>query len=207
MNVTLKLTSPASVRIVWMLTAAIFLGPGVGLVWWPASQTITGLKAQAKSLYDEANQNEADVRHADQLRSLAESISNDVHALSGQGSESAMTAATLSLLNREAHVFAVDVLSIVPAPSSAPVQASRASVDNRLQGVPIEVDVRARFRDVLAFVSDLPRHNVLIDLHDVNLADEGDRSATPVLRVKIHATIFRYRGTAEEEAQHASGTF
>jgi Tfp pilus assembly protein PilO len=208
MKVGVVLTTSAGVRIIWMLGAAIFLGVGVGLVWWPTSQTISVLKSQAKSLYDEANQNEADVRHAAELHSLAKRVSDDVRLLSGQGSQSAVTAATLSLLNREARAFGIDVRSIVPAPAPSPTPLARGQTtsNSALDGNPVEIDIRGRFRDVLAFVADLPRHNVLIDVSDVNLADEGDRSVKPVLSAKIHAIVFRYRGIAEEETQHASGT-
>jgi Tfp pilus assembly protein PilO len=203
-----KPTMSAGIRIIWMLGAAIFLGVGLGLVWWPTSQTIAAIKSQAKNLYDEANENEADVRHAAELRSLAKRVSADVHLLSGQGSQSAVTAATLSLLNREARVFGVDVRSIVPAPASSPTppaQGQSTSISS-LAGAPVEIDVRGRFRNVLAFVADLPRHNVLIAVSDLSLADEGDPSIKPVLSAKLHATVYRYRGIAEEEAQHASGT-
>ncbi len=208
MKVAGRLSMSDGVRIIWILAVAIFLGVGVGVVWWPTSQTIAALKTQAKSLYDEANQNEADVRHSSEMHSLARRVSEDVRELSGQGSQSAVTAAMLSLLNREAHAFNIDIRTIVPVSPSSPVPSTqaRAISDSSLAGTPIEIDLRGRFKDVLGFVSDLPRHNVLIDVNDLNLADEGDRSASPVLSAKIHATLFRYRGIAEEETLHASGT-
>ena len=196
------------IRLIWLLGAAVFLGVGVGLVWWPTAQTIAALKSQAKSLYDEANQNEADVRHAAELRSLAVRVSDDVRQLSGQGSQSEVTAATLSLLNREARVFGIDVRSIVPATATSPAPPAQGqnTLSSSLAGTALEVDVRGRFRDVLAFVADLPRHNVLISVSDVNLTAEGERPVKPILNAKINAIVFRYRGIAEEEAQHATGT-
>jgi Tfp pilus assembly protein PilO len=197
------------VRITWMLTALVFFGLGLGLVWWPISQTIDAAKAQARSLYDEANQNESDVQHAAQLRAVAKRVSDDVRKLSGQGSQSAVTAATLALLYRESRAHGIDVRSIIPAPIASPGGAPGAIVappgDSALIGNPIEIDVRGRFRDILGFISDLPRHNVLIDVNDITLADRGDHSAKPVLGAAIHATIYRYQGIAERETQHASG--
>ncbi|MGB6986448.1 MAG: type 4a pilus biogenesis protein PilO [Candidatus Aquilonibacter sp.] len=197
----------SGVRITWMITAAIFLGIGLGLVWWPASQTIAAVKEQAKSLYDEANQNEADVQRAEQLRAVAKRVSDDVRQLSGQASSSAVTAATLTLLNRESRVHAIDIRSIVPAPvaSASAAPAAARPADSALLGTAIEIDVRGGFRDVLAFISDLPRHNVLIDVNDINLVDRGDHSSKPALGVTIHATVFRYKGIIEGEIRHASG--
>jgi Tfp pilus assembly protein PilO len=88
----------------------------------------------------------------------------------------------------------------VPAQSAtSPSDESRV-----LAGVPIEIDARGQFRDLLAFVSDIPRHDVLIALSDVTLDDSDDRSLKPQLNAKIHATVFRYHGVAEEETPHAS---
>ncbi len=202
------MTMASGVRIVWILTAAVFFGLGLGTVWWPASQTIATIKAQAKSLYDEANQNEADVARAVQLRAIQKRVSDDVRKLSGQGSQSAVTAATLALLNRESRTHGIDVRSIVPASGStvSPSPAAARPADSALAGTAIEIEVRGRFRDLLAFVSDLPRHDVLIDVSDINLVDRGDHSFKPVLGATIHATVFRYLGLAERETQHASGT-
>jgi len=192
------LTIVSAIRIIWMVSITIFVGGGVGIVWWPSSQTIAATQLQAKVLYDEANVNEAEVRHAAELQALTDRMADDVRALSGQASPSAATAATLALLNREARVFAIDVRSIVPttAPTPAPSTA--------LVGTPIEIDVGGHFRNLLAMVSDLPRHNVLIEVNDVSLDDDGDRSLRPVLSAKIHATVFRYHANTEEEMGYAS---
>lgn len=209
MKLTEPLTIASGVRITWMLTALLFFGLGMGLVWWPTSQAIDSIKAQARSLYDEANQNESDVQHAIRLRRVAKRVLDDVRKLSGQGSQSAVTAATLALLYRESRANGVDVRSIVPAPavSQSTTQGTGAAqpADGALVGSPIEIDVRGRFRDILAFVSDLPRQNVLVEVRDINLADRGDHSAKPVLGATIHATIYRYQGIAERKVQHGSG--
>jgi Tfp pilus assembly protein PilO len=213
----MKFTEPSTlasgVRIVWMLTATIFFGLGLGMVWWPTLQTIGAIEAQAKTLYDEANQNESEIQRAAQLHAMAKRVADDVHQLSGQGSASAITAATLTLLNRESRSYGIDVQSIVPAPASSLSQApaSRGPQTSQpaydaLVGTPMEIDVRAHFRDLLAFISDLPRHNVLIDITDVSLVGSGDRSPKPVLGAKIQATIYRYQGAAEEEKANDSGS-
>jgi Tfp pilus assembly protein PilO len=200
MKLSNGLSIRAGVRIAWMLTATVFLGGGIGMVWWPASQTIAAIQSQAKTLYDEASENDAEVRRAAELRALGKQVAEDVRALSGQGSQSAVTATILGLLSREARVFKIDVRSIVPAPSTTPPR----NEDRVLAGAPIEIDARGQFRDLLAFVSDLPRHNVLIDLSDITLDDSDDRSLKPQVNAKIHATVFRYHGLAEEETPHAS---
>ncbi|HUA09828.1 MAG TPA: type 4a pilus biogenesis protein PilO [Candidatus Acidoferrales bacterium] len=197
------MTIAAYVRIVWLLTGAVFFGLGVGVVWWPNAQTIAAVSAQSRALYDEANQNEAEVRHAAQLRAVARQIAGDVRSLSGEGSQSAAMAATLALLGREGRAFSVDVRSILPAPEAS-AMPSPGPAERALAGTPLEIDVRGSFRDILAFVSDLPRHDALIEVHELSLSDRGDRSPKHILGASIYATVFRYGDGAERETQHAS---
>jgi Tfp pilus assembly protein PilO len=203
---TESLSLASGVRITWMLTVTVFFGIGFGIVWWPSTRTITTVKEQAKSLYDEANENESDVQHAAQLGAIAKRVADDVHQLSGQRSQSAVIEATLTLLSSESHAHAVDIRSIVPGPvaSASPVPASASPAYGALVGTAIEIDVRGRFRNILAFISDLPRHNVLIEVSDISLVDGGDHSPKPTLGATIRATVFRYKGLTEGESQHVS---
>ncbi|HTU68799.1 MAG TPA: type 4a pilus biogenesis protein PilO [Candidatus Baltobacteraceae bacterium] len=190
----------AGVRMTWILAASLFFGVGFALIWWPTSQDIAALEAQAKTLYDQADQNEAAVRHAVELRSLAKRVSQDVRLLSGQESRSATLAATVRLLGAEGRVFAVDVRSIVPEPAPSASPVAKQSVSNEtLTGVPIEIDVRGRFRDLLHFIGDLPRHDVLIEVESASFADAGDASPKPLLNARIRATMFRYSGSIPKE--------
>lgn len=200
MTIGRGLTMASAVRVVWMVSAALFVGGGVGIVWWPSSQTIASMQSQARTLYDQANANDVEVRHAAELRALAKRMADDVRALSGEDSQSATTAAALALLSHESRAFTVDVRSFVPATAATPAPGTS------LVGTPVEIDVRGGFRNLLALVSDLPRHNVLIDVNDVSLDDNGNRSATPVLSAKIHATIFRYHAKTGEEMEYDPGT-
>ena len=189
-----KIDGPATIRIVWLLTAAVIFGIGIGLVWWPSSQAINALRAQAKSAYDEADQNDAEVRHAAELQAVERRVAEDVAHLSGRTSHSAVLAATLQLLYGEGRAFHVDVRSIVPAPAPSSTPIAEASSRGTLTGTPIEIDARGRFRDLLHFVADLPRHDVLVAIDNANLAGGGDRSAEPILNARINATVYRYHG-------------
>jgi len=191
MTIGRGLTMASAVRVVWMVSAALFVGGGVGIVWWPSSQTIASMQSQARTLYDQANANDVEVRHAAELRALAKRMADDVRALSGEDSQSATTAAALALLSHESRAFTVDVRSFVPATAATPAPGTS------LVGTPVEIDVRGGFRNLLALVS---------DLNDVSLDDNGNRSATPVLSAKIHATIFRYHAKTGEEMEYDPGT-
>ncbi len=192
-------------RITWLLTALMLFGVGIGLVWWPASRTVADLRAQAKSAYDEANQNESDVRHAGQLHAVAAEISRDVGRLAPQDSRSAVMASTLRLLYATSRKLRIEVGAIVPrpVPTTAPLkQADYADVE-ALTGTDLEIDLRGSFRNLLAFADDLPRHDVLIEVRDLNIsqADVSNRSR-PVLSAKLDATVFQCRCIARMEALH-----
>jgi hypothetical protein len=189
-----KMDVTAWVRVIWVLTAAIFFGIGIGAVWWPSAQAIASVRAQAKGAYDEANQNESEIRHAAQLRAVAERVSRDVSRLAGQDSESATTAMTLRILNAQSRKFGVEIGAIVPRSEAAPDAPNPGAVNNRLTGTEVEIDLRGRFRNVLSFVSDLPRHEVLIRINSVDVLQvDASRPDRPVLTVKMAATLFRCR--------------
>ena len=179
-------------RVLWLLAAFVALGVGIGCVWWPASQELSQHHSRALELYDEANAIDAATRRAGQLRAAQGRISSDLAALSGVRSPGAVTAALLRLLHDESKHQAVDIREVSPDDAahstSSPAGAVRAD-----PLVPSDVAISARgpFRNVVALVADLPRHDVLIDVHDVQLtATESDR-VPPLLDVTLHATIYR----------------
>lgn len=194
------LTLPAAARLIWLLAGAMLLGVGVGLVWMPSSQAIAQVQAQAKDLYDRASRNDAEARESARLEAAAKHIAADVDSLSGQASPTAATARALALLNRDARLFGVAIHAIAPAPQASPAPFAG------LRGMPLEIDARGSFRALLAFAADLPRHDVLIEIDDLNLAATPSRSRSPVLEAKIEATIYRYNPAPETEVTHAPGT-
>jgi Tfp pilus assembly protein PilO len=201
-----KIDIADAARMIWIATAAVFLGVGVGVVWWPASQNIAQLKGQAQHLYEQAEENQTDVRHAAQLRAVAKRVVQDVQALSGETSSSAVMATTIKLLGAESSRFKIDVQSIVPEPSSGSQtpMPDRSLASEALEGMPIELGLHGSFRQLLALISDLPRHDVLIDVQDVDLLADDD-SNSPLLNAKLHAIVYRYYDVAKTEVQNVSG--
>jgi Tfp pilus assembly protein PilO len=194
------MTLPAAARLLWLLAAAILLGVGVGLIWLPSSQAIAQLETQAKELYERADQNEAEVRDAAHLRAAAQRIDDDVHSLSGQASASAAMARALTLLEGDARTYGIEIRSVAPAPHAPPAPSAG------LSGTPLEIDAHGSFRALLAFAADLPRHDALIEVDDVDLAAAPTRSPAPALDAKIDATIYRYHPASDPEVTHAPGT-
>lgn len=182
----------AAVRITWLLAAFTIVGVGVGLVWWPASQRTDELRARAREMYEEANRFDAEIHQAARLREIKARVLRDVSKLAGQSSRSAATATSLALLNDEARRFSIQIRSITPQPGSAsglpsPPPRGRKNLD----GYDIAIVVHGGFRDIVSFVADLPRHNVLVSLNDVTMTLDGKATMRPILNATVNATVYR----------------
>lgn len=182
------------VRVCWLFAAFIVGGLGVGIIWWPASRELAERHAHALELYDEANSIDAATRRASQLRAVQTRIASDLAQLGGVRSSGSVTAAVLRLLHDESKREAVQIREVAPdvamqpAPSTAAASSAR---DDVLSGSDVAISVRAPFRNIVALVADLPRHDVLIDIHDIQLTVIGAERKPPVLDVTLHSTIYR----------------
>lgn len=186
----------AAVRLVWLLTFVVFAGVGVGLVWWPSAQTVDADRSAAALYYDEANRNEDEVRHAEQLRKLQERIAGDLRTIMPAGSTSAETSELLRLLSEESKSYDVTVKTVVPGAKPVP--------RGPFETLPLEITLSGRFASVLHVVSDLTRRELLLEMNDVNISSPEGHDAG--LAVVLHATLYRFRGRLPSgEADAASG--
>lgn len=191
------LSSAAAVRIVWLAVAFIIFGIGFGLIWWPQSQNIDQVRSHARDLYEEANQNDAIVLRATDLRAAETRIQDDLLALGGPRSAGAVTAATLRLFNDEAKRLDVEVRSLAPAPTTK----SAASGNRSLSGNDMTIGVRGPFRNVVNLIADLPRHDVLVEIHSAQIISSDTMQKSPTLDVTLDTTIYRVR-TREMESRN-----
>ncbi len=179
-------------RVLWLLAAFMVLAVGVGCISWPGSQELSQRHAHALELYDEANAIDAATRRAAQLRAAQARIASDLTALGGVRSAGGVTAALLRLLHDESNRQAVDIREVAPDTTTHGSDSAAAAIRaNALLPSDVAISVRGPFRNIVALVADLPRHDVLIDVRDIHLsATESDR-VPPVLDVTLHATIYR----------------
>ncbi|HVA28116.1 MAG TPA: hypothetical protein VNF68_08045 [Candidatus Baltobacteraceae bacterium] len=194
-------------RIVWWLAGLVFVGGGIGWVWWPASTQIAAVRESAQELYDEANADEADVRRAATLRSARARIAADVGALAGQTSSGAATAAALRLLSAQSKQFGVELRSVTPQEVQPTMHAPTPRLArDTLIPMDIAVGLRGNFRNVVKLLSDLPRHEALLALRDVSLQATGALHAGgPTLDVTVHAILYRIGDKATTEGTYAAG--
>lgn len=187
-------------RLLWCAAVAVAVA-GYALVVQPGELRVRAAELHARALYDEANVDDAKIRQASHLRVIQRRIEADVRTLSGQRSEGAITASALHMLSEEGRRFHVELVSVVPDPAVSPKSP------DHLPTVPWTIGVRGEFRDVIRFISDIPRHDALVDVHDVDLtARPSAKSTSPALDVTIHALVYRVPALAFEEIPHASAT-
>ncbi len=191
------------IRVLW-LVASLCACATYGFIVRPSEQSITEITRQARVLYDEANEDDAKVRRSATLAIVQARVNADVRMLSGQGSGSAATAATLRRAADEAKRFHVEIRSLTPETSAPPALGAVAASDDSLDGEDWTLGVRADFHDVVAFLADLPRHDVLIDVHDVDLkSPSAGESSAPVLDGTVHVTVLRLHSNLAEDGYAA----
>ena len=184
------------VRVTWLAVVFVVGGIGIGCIWWPASQEISQRHTHALDLYDEANTIDAAVRRASQLRSAQSRITSDLAALGGVRSPGAVTAALLQLLHEESKRQEVEIREV------APDAGARATLSHQPPGPPspkaevlapadVSIAVRGPFRNIVSLVAELPRHDVLVDIHDIQLSSTESTNTSPVLDATLHTTVYR----------------
>jgi hypothetical protein len=186
-------------RVLWMLV--IFVAAcGYGLVYQPAERTARESARDAQELYREAVADESVVQRAARLRVVQARLDNDIARLGGEGSSGAVTAAALRVFGDDSRRFDLDVRNIAPVDAGA-APATR----DPLIAMPVTLGVRGRFRNLIALLSDLPRHEVLIGVDDVAFTAH-ENNLTPLLDATVHLTIYRLEHVHDTEGPHVAGT-
>ena len=193
-----SLDNAALVRLTWLGTAFVVLGLGLGAVWWPSSQTIEQVRGHAREMYEEANNNDALVRRASELRAAQSRVRADLELLGGVGSAGVVTAAALRLLGYEAQQRGVEIRSILPSSTSA-------TSSGPFVGTDVAIGVRGPFRNIVSLIADLPRHDVLIEVHDAELVSSDQSQKLPALDVTLHTTFYRLTFSNSAKASNSSG--
>lgn len=189
-----------AVRSLWLLVVLMLLG-GYGLIVQPGEQAINAMELRARTLYDEANENESKIRRSSQLEQVRRRVQWDLRKLSGQAAPAATTAVLLRLLNDDAKRFNLEIRAVTPDRNTAPSVTS--SLD--FSETDWSIGLRGRFRDVVAFVTDLPKHNALLYLRDVELTSTSNEpAAAPWLNVTLHAQLYHLAALSFLEDTHGT---
>lgn len=177
------------VRLVWLAVLVLICG-GYGVIWQPNQAALTRIRERAHDLYERANRNEQIVRRSERLRAVETRVRHDLARLEGQTTSGRVTASALQLLDFESKSYAVDVRSVVP---DGGAETSETIGSSRLVGRNVAFELRGRFRNLIAFLTDVPRHGVLLEIRGAQLAtqESGHDAPVPMLRASVQTTLYR----------------
>ena len=184
------------VHTIW-LTCALVWGVGIACVWLPSSAELSNTRAHASELYEEANQNDADVRRGAELVASRARVLQDIASLRGQFNGATATAAALTLIAERARRDGIEVRSLLPQDSPTPMAL--------LSKTEIALAIRGHFRNLIAFTSNLPRHDALIGVTGIAInAGTASKADPSVLDATLHLALYRIDDPVAKESTHAS---
>jgi hypothetical protein len=111
------------------------------------------------------------------------------------------------LAHNEAKTLGVEIREIAPSTSANPALAAGARTSAKkaepLEGNDVAIGLRGPFRNIVSLLADLPRHDVLLEIHDVELTSVNSTNKIPVLNATVHSTIYRLVAMPLMEEAHA----
>ncbi|MDE2482413.1 MAG: hypothetical protein KGN02_09515 [bacterium] len=176
----------ALARAVWLCTAVMFFGIGVGGIWVPGSARVAALRDRARSLDDAAARNDAIVRRSRALERIRSQVAADARRLAGRASSGALIAAALGTIAARARGAGVRLTSFDP---DAQTSASN-SIAAGPTPYPFEIGLRGDYRSILTFTRELTLDRVLIEVTRAELkVRDARRAGAPELDATLHVAI------------------
>jgi Tfp pilus assembly protein PilO len=143
----------------------------------PAQARLRQVAFQAHELYDLANRNERMLANYRALEAARARVRRDLRMLAGESGEDKATLSSLRLLQREAKTYRTSVLGLEPETSATKIAGESS----------LRITLLGSYRDVLALVADVTRHDALVEIESVRL--EAAREAKGVT-ASVTATLF-----------------
>lgn len=185
----------AQVRTGWLSLALAAL-LGFAAVVAPAERRLAAIQSHAAQLGDLASQNEAAAARIGSLEATRARVRSDVRRLAGTGNSGKIAVVLLKVLQGEASRNHLTISSIAPASDAA--SARPASQE---EGVAISL--QGRYRDAMAAIADLPRHDVLVEVRGVSLVRVASQQPFPYVDATIQAALYRGIQELTKEETHA----
>lgn len=191
------------VRALWLLVAAILIA-GSLYVHNRYQTAIAYSYDRSEVLYRDTVADNRIIAQAVVLTRLKRRAQADLVRVAHETTLSASTANLLSTLHASAARFSTRITAVQPGETTVS-EASQGLP--ALQGSPLTIRLRGRFRDTLRFVEDLSHHSTLISVLDTGMSlahDAGTDTSQPLLDATVHATLYRLRLPEEREASLAA---
>jgi len=183
-------------KLLWISAVFAFVA-GYYAVDRHFEHAINSAAAQTEELYRKTVSNERIIRQSRRLESIQAAVERDLAVYKAQN-YAGSTESLLQILQNDGERFGITVVAIEPAQAA---QKGQEPVDG-LSGLSVTIRARGGFGALLLFVQDLPRQRVLLGITNTELRRASIQSPdAQSLEATIHATLFTFRATSEE--QHA----
>lgn len=186
----MKRTPKNDAQVAFFAAAFIFAGGLLGALEHYEPQ-IAGSHERAEELYRKAAANDRIAAQTGPLQRARAGALADLARISKQSDAALSTADFIGAVQAGARRFGVTVAAVEPQIGPA------GPVRDTLQQAPVSIRLRGHFKPLLYFVSDLPEHELLVDVSDVQLTVAPVKQKTrlsPLLDAVVHATLFRLNG-------------
>lgn len=197
-------------RALWLLSVLV-LAAAYYFIDAHYQRRIAASREATASLYSRTVANRRIVAQARRLSAMQRKIDGDLRQLYGKRDENSISS-LLKLLQRTGTHYGVIVTAVEPqkgnaGPSRGALAASQSTPetfpDRALIGQDIVIRVRGRFRPLLRFVEDLPRHDTIVAVSQTQVQVAGDTPKAsanePSLEAVIRGTLYTFRQSAEDD--------
>jgi Tfp pilus assembly protein PilO len=191
-------TAAGQLRIAWLVVALLAV-LGFASIVVPAQRRIAAIEERAAALADLAARNEALLARLDSLEQTRTRVRRDLERLSGKIGTGRTTVAVLHVLEDEAGRNRLTITGI--APDGEEPSAPRAQHEED-----VAVSLRGRYRDVMAAIADVSRHDALVEVQSVALTRVDTRQLFPSVDATVRVALYPDVKDLVKEETHAQTT-
>jgi Tfp pilus assembly protein PilO len=188
-------TAAGQVRIAWLLVA-LAAALGFASIVLPAQRRVAAIEERAAGLADLAARNEALLARLDSLEQTRTRVRRDLERLSGKMGTGRTTVAVLHVLEDEAGRNHLTITGIAPAGEEPSAPRLQREED-------VAVSLRGRYRDVMAAIADVSRHDALVEVQSVALTRVDTRQLFPSVDATVRVALYPDVKALVKEETHA----
>jgi Tfp pilus assembly protein PilO len=185
----------AQVRVAWLVVALASV-LGFAAIVLPAQRRIAAIEERAAGLADLAARNEALLARLDSLEQTRARVRRDLERLSGKIGSGRTTVAVVHVLEDEAGRSHLTITGIAPAGDEPSAPHAQREED-------VAVSLRGRYRDVMAAIADVSRHDALVEVQSVALTRVDTRQLFPSVDATVRVALYPDVKDLVKEETHA----
>jgi hypothetical protein len=191
------------VRAVWVL-AILILTAAAGLIQTRYEHRILLARDSCEMLYRRIAANDRIMQESGTLLRAQTVALNDLKDVPRETSLPKTMTELVAMLDSRARAHHIQVVELEPAAAQGVVAPDPGH--QALSATTVTIAVRGRFRDILQFTEDVPRHRTLLSIANtqMSLAAGEEQKAQPELDATLHASVYRLHMPAVQEAQLAA---